>query len=152
MIREESELLYPEVAEEIAKISNILSHEVRVMILLSLGKHNLSEIVKQFHISFQTLNRHIEFLLDDEIIKKGGSKGVYELTEKGNYVFNVLKNYMEIPRIKKIIEDKKRQSYAGDISKKLANFLEEGFAIELLDKKEIEAVKRAKEIIEKKVK
>ena len=107
---EENIELFTEFAESVAEICNLLSHKARVLILTSLGKLSLSEVKEKVGLSsFQALQRHVNFLLESDLINKGVDKGVYELTEYGKHITGLFEYFKEVPEVKKRVAEGKKE-------------------------------------------
>ena len=146
----ESHFTIPEVAEEIAKISQTLSHKARVMILASIssGRLSLSEIGRQTGYSFQALQQHVKELVDKGLIQKGENKGEYKLTENGEHIISVIEHLTVIPSVRNIVEAKKKEEVELKVKKLQQTFRElKPYTEELGDYDSPFDVKKLKELL-----
>jgi predicted transcriptional regulator len=141
--------LPPEVAKEVAKLHKALSHHARVMIISYSKNLRLSRISEQTGFTLQALQRHVKELVKGGLIKKGKGKGVYELTEEGELVYNICKHFHEIPRIKRMIQEKKKERSKEELRRATSEL--KGIATRTLKSPTLEKLKKILEEIEEEI-
>jgi DNA-binding transcriptional ArsR family regulator len=129
--------VHPEIAQEVATIAKALSHEGRVMVLASLvgeADIKLSEIVEGTDFTFQSLQRHVNSLVDAGLIEKGDNKGEYILTKDGKSVAKLLCYFLKVPRVSEKMNDV-MQEMAREALKVVVRFITEPtFRSEVVEK------------------